>query len=597
MRMSQLFSQTLREAPADAEMPSHKLLVRAGFIRQLAAGIYTAMPLAKRSLTKLENIMRDEINAIGGQEMSMPVVHPAEVWQETGRWYQIGSEMGRFKDKNQRDMVLAMTHEEVVADLTRKEIHSYRQLPVLIYHIQTKWRDDPRPRAGLIRVREFTMKDSYTLDADWEGLDKQYRAHYQAYFNIFHRSGIPVIAVKSDVGMMGGKMAHEYMYETPHGEDTLLICDACKYAANRQVATFKKAAAPQEAMLPLEKVLTPDCKTIADLAEFLKIPESKTAKAVFMVADIPEGESSVQKFVFGIVRGDMDLNETKLVNALKASEIRPATEEEIEAIGAVPGYASPISLPDKNDYLPVVTVVDELIPQSQNLVAGANDAGYHLMNTNFERDYKADIVTDLTAARAGDGCPRCGEPFREIRGVEVGNIFKLGTRYSDSMGCTFQDKDGKEKPVIMGSYGIGSGRLLASVAEEHNDEYGLIWPITVAPYHVHLVMLPGKKDGGEVSDAANRLYQDLQGEGIEVLFDDREDSPGVKFNDADLIGLPIRLTVGARGLKEGQVELKRRDQAEKRMIPLGDAIAEVKAVKAELEAEIFASLVEVPFED
>jgi len=595
--MSQLFSQTLREAPADAEMPSHQLLVRAGFIRQLAAGIYTAMPLAKRSITKLEDIMRDEINAIGGQEMTMPVVHPAEVWQETERWYQIGSEMGRFKDKNQRDMVLAMTHEEVVADLTRKEIHSYRQLPVLIYHIQTKWRDDPRPRAGLIRVREFTMKDSYSLDSDWEGLDKQYEAHYQAYFNIFHRSGIPVISVKSDVGMMGGKMAHEYMYETPFGEDTLLICDACGYAANRQVATFKKSAAAAEEMQPLEKVLTPDCRTIAELAEFLKVPESKTAKAVFMVADIPEGESSVQKFVFGIVRGDMDLNETKLVNAVKASEIRPATEEEIEAIGAVPGYASPIGLPEKNDYLPVVTVVDELIPQSQNLVAGANDAGYHLMNTNFERDYKADIVTDLTGARAGDGCPQCGEPFREIRGVEVGNIFKLGTRYSDSMGCTFQDKDGKEKPVIMGSYGIGSGRLLASVAEEHNDDYGLIWPITVAPYHVHLVMLPGKKDGGEVADTANKLYQDLQTAGLDVLFDDREDSPGVKFNDADLIGLPIRLTVGARGLKDGQVELKRRDQAEKRMIPLAEVIAEIQAVKAELETEIQAMVVEVPLED
>jgi prolyl-tRNA synthetase len=597
MKMSRLFSQTLREAPTDAEMPSHKLLVRAGFIRQLAAGIYTAMPLAKRSITKLEDIMRDEINAIGGQELTMPVVHPAEVWQETERWYQIGSEMGRFKDKNQRDMVLAMTHEEVVADLTRKEIHSYRQLPVLIYHIQTKWRDDPRPRAGLIRVREFTMKDSYSLDADWEGLDQQYESHYQAYFNIFHRSGIPVIAVKSDVGMMGGKMAHEYMYETPSGEDTLLICDSCKYAANRQVATFKKSAAPAEEMLPLEKVATPECKTIAELAEFLKIPESKTAKAVFMVADIPENEQSVQKFVFGIVRGDMDLNETKLVNALKASEIRPATEEEIVAIGAVPGYASPVGLTTKNDYLPVVTVVDELIPQSQNLVAGANDAGYHTLNTNFERDYKADIVTDLTSAREGDGCPQCGETFREIRGVEVGNIFKLGTRYSDSMGCTFQDKDGKEKPVIMGSYGIGSGRLLASVAEEHNDEYGLIWPISVAPYHLHLVMLSGKKDGGQVEEVANQLYQDLQAEGIEVLFDDRSDSPGVKFNDADLIGLPIRLTVGARGLKDGQVEIKRRDQSEKRLIPLGSAIDVVKAEKAALEAEIQATLVEVAFED
>ncbi|HIE57017.1 MAG TPA: proline--tRNA ligase, partial [Anaerolineales bacterium] len=277
MRMSQLFSQTLREAPADAEMPGHKLLVRAGFIRQLAAGIYTLMPLGKRAITKIENIMRDEMDAIGGQEMTMPVVHPAEIWQETGRWYQIGSEMGRFKDKNGRDMVLAMTHEEVVADLARKEIHSYRQLPVLIYHIQTKWRDDPRPRAGLIRVREFTMKDSYSLDADWEGLDHQYRNHYQAYFNIFHRCGVPVIAVKSDTGMMGGQLAHEYMYLTPYGEDTLLLCDACGYAANRQIALFRKKARPQEPPRPLERVATPDAKTIADLADFLGIEEAQTA--------------------------------------------------------------------------------------------------------------------------------------------------------------------------------------------------------------------------------------------------------------------------------------------------------------------------------
>ncbi len=597
MKMSLLFSQTLREAPTDAEMPSHQLLVRAGFIRQLAAGIYTLMPLAKRSITKIEDIMREEIDAIGGQEMTMPVVHPAELWQETERWYQIGSEMGRFKDKNQRDMVLAMTHEEVVADLTRKEIHSYRQLPALIYHIQTKWRDDPRPRAGLIRVREFTMKDSYSLDRDWEGLDLQYCNHYQAYFDIFHRCGIPVIAVKSDVGMMGGKMAHEYMYLTPFGEDTLLICDDCGYAANRQVATFKKEALPKEDALPLEKVATPECKTIAELAAFLDVPEARTAKAVFMVADIPEGQSSVQKFVFAIVRGDMDLNETKLTNALGAIELRPATEEEIEAIGAVPGYASPIGLPETNDYLPVVTVVDDLIPASFNLVAGANDEGYHVLNTNLGRDYQADIITDLTAARAGDACPECGGSFREIRGVEVGNIFKLGTRYSDSMGCTYQDKDGVEKPVIMGSYGIGSGRLLASIAEEYNDEHGLIWPITVAPYQVHLVVLPGKKDGGQVEDTATRLYKDLQAEGVEVLVDDRAESPGVKFNDADLIGLPIRLTVSERGLRDGQIEFKRRDQDEKRMIPQQEIIEAVKAEIAALEAEIQAKVVEMPFEE
>jgi len=597
--MSQLFSQTLREAPAEAEMPSHKLLVRAGFIRQLAAGIYTAMPLAKRSLTKIENIMREEMNAIGGQEMTMPVVHPAELWQETGRWYQIGSEMGRFKDKNQRDMVLAMTHEEVVTDIARKEIHSYRQLPVLIYHIQTKWRDDPRPRAGLIRVREFTMKDSYSLDADWEGLDRQYRNHYQAYFNIFHRCGIEALAVKSDTGMMGGKLAHEYMYITPYGEDTLLLCDECKYSANRQIALFQKKNAPKEELRELEKVATPDTKTITDLAAFLEIPEAKTAKAIFMVATIPEGETSTEKFVFAITRGDMELNETKLVNALKASELRPATEEEIEAIGAVPGYASPIGISIINDTMEIVTIVDDLIPESTNLVAGANKAGYHLLNSNYGRDYKADIAADITAAQAGDGCPRCGAPMRVVRGVEVGNIFQLGTRYSDGMGATFQDKDGVDKPIIMGSYGIGSGRLLASVAEEHNDDWGLIWPITVAPYHVHLVMLPHKKDEGATAEAAQKLYKNLQTAGLEVLFDDREESPGVKFNDADLIGLPIRVTISARGLEQGMIELKRRDQdkSQKRLIPLDEALTTIQAEKAALEAEINSRVIEIPYED
>ena len=596
MRMSRLFSQTLRQAPADAEIPSHVLLERAGFIRKLAAGIYTALPLAHRSITKIEDIMRDEINAIGGQEMTMPVVHPAELWQETQRWYQIGSEMGRFTDKNERDMVLAMTHEEVVADLVRQEIHSYRQLPVLVYHIQTKWRDDPRPRAGLIRVREFTMKDSYSLDATWEGLDEQYRNHYQAYFDIFRRCGINVIAVRSDVGMMGGKMAHEYMYLTPHGEDTLLLCEACGYAANRQVATFRKEALPAEEAEPLEKVATPHCKTIAELAEFLGVPEAKTAKAVFMIADIPEGESSVEKFVFAIVRGDMDLNETKLANAVKAKELRPATEEEIVAIGAVPGYASPLGLPEENDYLPVVTVVDTLIPESNNLVAGANDEGYHMINVNYGRDYQAEMITDLVSAREGDLCIECGQPLEEVRGIEVGNIFKLGTRYSAAMGATFQDKDGKEKPVIMGSYGIGSGRLLASIAEEHNDDYGLIWPITVAPYQVHIVMLSGK-GSDDVEKVANQLYDELQAEGVEVLFDDRDESPGVKFNDADLIGVPLRLTVGSRGLKKESVELKRRDQDERELVPLVESIDRVKAEIAAMEDEIMATLVEVPFDE
>jgi prolyl-tRNA synthetase len=590
MRMSQLFGQTLREPPAEAEVASHQLLLRAGFIRQLAAGIFSILPLGQRSVAKIEAIIREEMNAIGGQELAMPVVHPADLWKESGRWYQIGSEMGRFVDKHGRDMVLAMTHEEVVADLVRREVRSYRQLPRLIYHLQTKWRDDPRPRNGLIRVREFTMKDSYSLDADWEGLDRQYRAHYQAYFNIFRRCGLDVIAVGADVGMMGGTMAHEFMYLTPIGEDTLVLCDQCGLSANQQVATFRKEAPAPEAPKPLEKVATPNTMTIEALAALLNLPTARTAKAVFMVARRREGDRDVDRFVFAVVRGDMDVNETKLANAVKARELRPAREEEIRAIGAEPGYGSPLGVRD------ALIVVDDLIPVSPNLVAGANEAGYHYLNVNYGRDYQAEIVADIVDAKDGYACLRCGGPLRTARGVEVGNIFKLGTRYSDSLGCTFLDRDGQSKPVIMGSYGIGVGRLLACVAEECRDERGLIWPVTVAPYQVHLVLLAGA-GGGQASEVAERLYAELAAAGVEVLYDDREESPGVKFNDADLIGVPLRLTVGERALKRGGVELKRRDAAEAALVPVEEVVARVQAALAALAAAIQARVVAVPFAD
>ncbi|MEJ2710839.1 MAG: proline--tRNA ligase, partial [Anaerolineales bacterium] len=591
--------------PGEAEITSHKLLVRAGFIRQLAAGIFSYLPLARRSLTKIENIMREEINAIGGQEITMPVIQPADLWKETRRWYQIDAELGRLKDRGGRDMVLAMTHEEAATELVRKEIQSYRQLPQLIYHIQTKWRDDPRPRAGLIRVREFTMKDSYSLDADWDGLDQQYRAHYQAYFNIFHRCDLPVIAVKADVGMMGGKLAHEFMYLTPAGEDTLLLCDNCGYAANRQVATFQKELAMKEAPLAREKVATPDCKTIEELSKFLGVPKSKTAKAVFMVATLQDQEASGldlshedERFIFAIVRGDMEVNETKLANAVKARSLRPATDEEIYAIGAEPGYASPVGLHESSHSgQKLIVVVDEAIPDSPNLVAGANQAGFHLRNVNYGRDYQADVVADVAAAQQGDRCPECGEPMQASRGVEVANIFQLGTRYSESMGATFLDRNGEQKPVIMGSYGIGSGRLLASIAEQHHDEQGLIWPITVAPYHVYLVLLAGKDRDVMIVSAAEKLYGDLLAAGVEVLFDDRDESPGVKFNDADLIGLPIRLTVSKRSLKNGGVELKLRHHDQSRVLPLEEAVLQVTEVMQDLQAQIMEQVRPMPYED
>jgi prolyl-tRNA synthetase len=573
MRFSHLFSQTLREAPAESDVVSHQLLVRAGFINQLGAGIFSYLPLAQRSLKKIMQIMREEIDGIGGQEICMPVVQPAEVWKETGRYYQIGSEMGRFKDKSDHDMVLAMTHEEIVADLVRNVVQSYRQLPALVYHIQTKWRDDPRPRAGLIRVREFTMLDSYSLDTDYAGLDAQYQAHYDAYFRIFNRCGLPVVAVLSDTGMMGGKMAHEYMYLTPIGEDSLLFCDACHYSANRQVALLKKPVPAAEAPLPMEKVATPHASSIEELAAFLKIPARKTAKAVFFTATVEgkDGKSDENRFVFAVVRGDMEVNETKLANLVKAKDLRPATDEEIRAVGAEPGYASPVGLKD------VLVVADDLIPQCANLAAGANEAGYHLLNVNYGRDFSASIVADICAAEEGSACPHCGQPMRLTRGVEVGNIFKLGTRYTDALGCTYLDESGSAKPVIMGSYGIGVGRLLACVAEEHHDERGLIWPESIAPYPVHLVVLAGKTM--DTAGIAENLEKLLTEAGLEPLFDDRAESAGVKFNDADLIGLPLRITISERALKQGGVEFKRRDGGEPWIVPVEEVVQAVRQLR------------------
>ena len=587
MRMTRLFGNTLREAPSEAQVLSHQLLLRAGLIRQHAAGIFSALPLGLRALTKIEQIVREEMDAIGGQEIKMPVVNPAEIWQETGRWYTIGAEMGRFKDRTDRDMVLAMTHEEVVTDLVRQEVQSYRDLPMLVYHIQTKWRDDPRPRAGLIRVREFTMKDSYSLDADEAGLDRQYRAHYQAYFNIFRRCGLQPIAVGSDTGMMGGSMAHEFMVLTPIGEDTLLLCGECGYAANRQVARFRKPPVPAVPLRPVEKVATPGITTIQDLTAFLSLTPAQTAKAVFMVATLSQDDHDFERFVFAVVRGDMTLNETKLTNAVKAKELRTATEAEIRAIGAEPGYGSPIGVQG------CLVVIDDAVAGSPNLVAGANEVGYHLLNVNAFRDFEPDIVCDVAAAEGGDGCPQCGAPMRAERGVEAGNIFKLGTRYSAAMGATFADEDGVPRPVVMGSYGIGIGRALACIAETHNDEQGLIWPISVAPYHVHLINLGPV--GSEAESVADQLYADLVVAGVEVLYDDRDRSPGIKFNDADLIGLPLRITIARRGLAENAAEFKLRADSAREFIPLPDAVSTAKTRLSALLAEIEATAVEVPF--
>jgi prolyl-tRNA synthetase len=568
--MSRLFGETLREAPAGIESAGHQFLLRAGYVRQLGQGIFSYLPLGWQAMMHIEQVLREELTAIGGVELSLPVVHPAEIWQQSGRYQQIGAELTRFKDRRNRDMVLAMTHEEVVASLAAGEISSYRQLPKLVFQIQIKWRDDPRPRAGMIRAREFTMKDAYSLDLDEAGLDEQYRAHYEAYFRIFARCGLPVIAVGGDVGVMGGSGAHEFMYLSPLGEDTLVFCDACGYAQNRQVATSIKAAAAPEEPREASRVETPHATTIEELAALLAVPKAKTAKMVFLAAEHRGGAGeAVARPVVGVVRGDTDLNEAKLSNLLGGDELRPMTLEEIAAIGAVAGFASPIGLSG------AVVVADELVMSSPNLVAGANEEGWHLLDTNAGRDWQPGLVADIVSADDGDGCPVCGAALRTERGVEVGNIFKLGTKYAEAFGASYLDPDGNSKPIVMGSYGIGVGRLLACIAEEHHDERGLCLPESIAPYPVHLTVLRGGDSPAQ--KAAERVYATLDTAGIGVLFDDRGERPGVQFADADLIGLPVRLTVSERSLAAGGIELKRRDRDESRIVAEDSLVAEVRA--------------------
>jgi len=562
MRMAHLFGRTLRQAPADAELVSHQLMVRAAMIRPLGTGIYSLLPIGYRVIRKVEQIIREEMDAIGGQEMLMPFVHPADVWRRTGRFDAVGPELVRLKDRSDRDMVLAMTHEEVVTDLASTEIGSYRQLPQIIYHLQTKFRDEPRARGGLVRVREFTMKDSYSLDADEAGLEISYEQHAAAYSRIFTRLGLDFIRVGADVGMMGGSKSEEYMGFSPNGEDVLLICPNGDYAANREVATFRREPVPAEDLLPVEEIETPKTATIQALAEFLNVPLSRTAKAVFFKA-------GSGRFIFAVIRGDLDVNETKLRNAIGEGTITPATVEEIRAIGAEPGYGSPVGVHD------AFVVVDESIRDTPNLVAGANKVGWHLRNVNLERDFEADLIDDIAAAAEGYPCPVDGAPLKAVRAIEVGNIFKLGTRYSAMLAANFLDAEGESRPVVMGSYGIGVGRAAATVVEQNYDERGIIWPISIAPFHVSLISIGADEP---VMAATDKLYADLAAAGIDVLYDDRADRPGVKFNDADLIGNPIRLSISKRTLEDAQVELRLRTSIESDLIGIGEIVDHVRTI-------------------
>jgi prolyl-tRNA synthetase len=563
MRLSQLFFASLRDDPADAEMPSHRLLVRAGYVRQLGSGIYSLLPLGFRVNKRVEQVIREEMDRIGCQEIEMPVVHPADIWKASGRYEAIGPELTRFKDRGDRDMVLAMTHEEVVGLLLADIVKSYRQLPVMLYHFQTKWRDEPRSRGGLIRVREFVMKDAYSCDLDGAGLDASYEAQKGAYVRIFERLGLQTVVVSSDVGIMGGSQAHEFMVLNPAGEDVLVLCESCGYAANRQVARVPHDEPTAEEALPLEEVATPGTTTIASLAAFLGVPESRTAKAAFFVT----GDG---RLVTGIVRGDHEVNETKLANAAGASGgIRPATVEEIRATGMEPGYGSPIGARN------TIAVVDELVARSPNLVAGANREGFHYRNVNVGRDFTPDVTADITNAREGDPCPTCGRPVILRNGIEVGNIFKLGTKFTDAAGATYLGEDGREHQIVMGSYGIGVGRNVACIVEAHHDEKGIIWPAEVAPYAAHLVAIGGGRDP-QVVDLADRLHALSIEAGREILYDDRDESPGVKFTDAELLGMPWILTVSPRSIAAGGVEVTERATGERSTRPVADVEALIR---------------------
>lgn len=560
MRVTRLFGTTLRQASGDME--GYRLLIRAAMIRQHAAGIYSYLPLGWRVIQKIAQIIREEIDAVDGQEVHMPVLNPAELWQESGRWDDVGPELFRLQDRNRRDFLLGMTHEETVTDLARRETSSHRQLPYVLYQIQTKERDEPRPRGGLIRLREFHMKDAYSFHVDQADLDAYYPRMYQAYLNVFQRAGLTVQVVEADPGMMGGTGSHEFMLLSDAGEDTLVHCAACGYAANMEAACGSKETAgptrPAEPQ-PIEQVATPDVKTIAALMAFFGIATQNFLKTVVY--------SVGGELVMAIIRGDLDVNEMKLARVLRTGDFALASEAELEAHGIAAGFVSPVGATG------VRVIADDSITTVTEFVAGGNKVDVHLRHVRPDRDLHPDVVADIALVREGDGCPQCGEPLAVLRGIELGHIFKLGTKYSQSMGATYTDAEGKEHPIVMGCYGIGLDRLMAAVAEQYHDERGLIWPRSVTPYQVILIGLQMSRP--DVAQAAEELYATLQDRGYEVLFDDRDASPGVKFADADLWGIPLRIVVSPRNIKVGGAELKLRTADEGRVIPFADVPAAI----------------------
>ncbi|MCI0393848.1 MAG: proline--tRNA ligase [Chloroflexi bacterium] len=574
--MSRAFGKTVREAPAEAELISHQLLIRGNFVRPLASGIYTFMPLGHRVLRKIWAIMAEEMEAIGGQEMWMPNLHPAAIYQATGRWPgTFGPILMRLKGQGNRDYAISPTHEEVITDLALREVESYRDLPQFVYHISKKFRDEPRARGGLVRLREFIMKDAYSLDRSEEALDDFYPAILQAYRNIFARCGVQVVQINADVGAMGGKSSHEFTVPHPQGEDIFIACRNCDYAANVEAAEFIREGDLPAVLAPLVRVATPNCKTIADVAAYVGVPVSQTVKAVFYWWT-PAGKKEADgRFVFGLVRGDLEINEVKLVNAVGNGELRPATTEEITAGGTVPGYASAVGLPVARsfDEEGVYVVADISIQAGGNFVVGANEEGTHFTGANYPRDFAVSRLADIAQADTGHQCPVCGGRIEARRAIEVGHCFKLGIRYSAPTNATYLDENNKPQLIYMGSYGIGLDRLMAVVVELHHDSDGVIWPASVAPYDIHLMHV-GR--GDEARDTAEKLYKELQKAGHAVYYDDRDVSAGVKFKDADLIGIPRRVAVSARGLAEGCVEVKRRDRPEQNLVPIDNLLQYLK---------------------
>jgi len=564
MRYSRLFVPTLKEAPAEAEAVSHKLMVRGGFVRQLAAGLYIYLPLGQRVMDKINQIIREEMNAIGGQEVTMPVLHPAEIWQQTGRWDTIGDEMFRLKDRSGRDMCLAMTHEEIMTWLAAHDLRSYRDLPQIWYQFQTKLRDEARPKSGVLRTREFIMKDSYSFDTDEEGLDKSYHLHLEAYKKIYARCGIKFYVVQSDTGMMGGSVAHEYMAPSAAGEDDVALCDGCGYAANTELALSTPKSSSSSGEASFEEIATPERRTIEEVTRFLKITPDRLLKSILVMTGTGP--------VLALVRGDQTLHEKKLAKLIGPH--RPAQKDEVKAALGVPaGFIGPMGHA-------VRKIADTVLRQGA-YIAGANKEGYHVKGVTAGQHFSEAAFSDIHTAAAGDACSQCGRPLRIERVIEIGNIFKLGTKYSVPLKANYLDESGAEKPIVMGSYGIGPARIAAAAVEQGNDENGIVWPPAIAPYQ--LLIIPVNVNDAISMDVAEEMYAALGKKGFEVLMDDRDERAGVKFKDADLIGIPYRIIIGEKNLKGGVVELKERKTGKVEKVKVEEAV-ETVAKRLTLEA-------------